>query len=448
MTFLSLVNAINGALTTPSAFIFLGAALILTIKNQFLQLRAVPRFFAIIKKNRQAEQHAHNHGDHAHHIRGAINPFHALFAALGTTLGMGTIVGPSIAIIMGGPGALFWLLVYAFFASVTKFTEVTLALRTRRVTKDGTLIGGPAEYLKLVHPAVATWYGIAIAALLAGWSALQTNTLASIFMLGGTPQWITGLALSTIMLVVLIGGAERVGNVASKLVPLMCFLYVTFGLLIIATNYQMIVPALSLMFSNILNPTAAIGGFAGATIGAALRAGVYRSIHITEAGLGTSAIAHAVADAKPTDQGIMAMYSMVADASLAFLSGFLVLVTGVWTKVAHFDNTLMYRVFSSFCHFGFIDFGRIILLISVTLFVVTTVIGNSFNGSQSFASLTNHRWVKLYLFVAALGIFFGAFVDVPLLWAIMDVIMTFAVIPNIISLVYLAYKKSDFFKLS
>ncbi len=435
MDLMSLVSSINNFLALPSTIIFISVAIILTLKHKFLQFRGFPRFVYLVTQGLKPQTNAGNSK--------TINPFHALFTAMGTTLGMGNIVGPSIAILVGGPGALFWLVCYAFFASATKYTEVVLALNTRLKLPSGDIIGGPMQYLRLVSSAIATWYGIAMIFLMVGWSGLQANTLASIFAQESIPHWMTGAGLAIIVFMVLNGGAQRIGLIASKLVPLMSILYIVFAFTILIKNPAGLRDALLLIGSSIFSPCAAIGGFMGATIMQAVRAGTYKSIFITEAGLGTSSIPHAIADVQqPTDQGILAMFSMAADAFLSFLSGLLALVTGLWID-SGFSNTIMYEVFKLNSPVA----GRFVLLITISLFVLTTAIGNSFNGSQNFASFTRHRWIQGYNVAAVAIIFLGSLMNVPLIWNIMDVVLTFVAIPNLIGVVILAFRKPAWFKI-
>ena len=311
--------------TVPATLLFFGAAVILTIQTGFMQFRGFPRFLSLLFKGLNRKKEHDSHGRVS-----TIDSFHALFAAMASTIGMGNVVGPSVAIMVGGPGALFWLLVYIFFGAATKFVEVTFALYTRVETPRG-LIGGPMEYLKLVHPLLAYWYTSVMIFLFMSWSSLQSNTLSSVLALENMPPYYVGITLAVIMLFVISGGARRVGDVASALVPLMFTLYVLFAAAILLTNIAALKQAIYLVFSYAFHGTAAVGGFAGATVLIAMREGIYRSIFITEAGLGTSSIPHAVADTKkPTDQGLLALFSMISDAILVSLSGLIVLVTGVW----------------------------------------------------------------------------------------------------------------------
>ncbi|MFC1845629.1 alanine/glycine:cation symporter family protein [Candidatus Dependentiae bacterium] len=411
---------------------FLGVGILLTIKTGFLQFRAFPKFLKLLTGGAQKGEGGMK----------TIHPIHALFAALSTSLGMGNIISPSIAIMIGGPGALFWMVAYAFFAGIIKFTEVSFALHTRTKTADGQVISGPTQYLKLVHSWLANWYGIVIIAVFAVWSGVQSNTLAKIFAKEGIQAWQTGLALAFIVFIVLAGGAKRVGLFASRLVPLMCGLYISFAFLILFSNLPALKDALYLVFSHAFSPAAATGGFLGASVFAAMSAGIFKSIYTTEAGLGTSSIPHSVADVKnPTDQGILALFSVIADAFFSFVSGLLVLITGMWmVGEGALDSTLMYAVFKMRSPLAL---GRFVLVISIGLFVLTTVIGNSFNGTQSFASMTKHRWVWLYHLFTVLVIFFGALVGVPLVWKIVDLLIVLIAVPNVIGIAILAFKKPE-----
>ena len=415
----------------PATIIFLIVGMVLTIKTRFIQFRALPRFWRFI---------THGFGRQEGKNIKTISSFHAMFAAMATSLGMGNIVGPSIAIVIGGPGALFWLVAYTFFGGVMRFVETSFALFTRKKTKDGKIISGPTQYLKLVHTWLAGWYGWIMIVLFAVWSGLQSNTLANMLAKENVPQWWVGLALAIIVMVVLHGGAKRVGLVASKLVPFMFILYLSFSLWVILGDLTALQHALKLIFSSIFSPAAPIGAFAGASVMTAIRAGVFKSIFITEAGLGTSSIPHSMSDAKNhTDQGILAMYSIIADGFLAFISGLLVIVTGLWSTVSNIDSTLVYTAFKTYSP----PFGDFILIVSVTLFVITTVIGNSFNGMQSFASLTHHKGVEYYKIFTALVIFVGSIMSVPLIWYLVDFIIIFVAVPNVISLTILAFKKPE-----
>ena len=425
-------------LAVPATFLFFSVAVLLTVKTRFVQFRAFPRFLQLLslgfKQRGESDPEESN----------VINPFHALSTAMATTIGMGNIVGPSVAIMAGGPGALFWLVVYIFFGSVTKFAEVTFALYTRIQSPKGEIIGGPMQYLKHISTFFAVWYTGVMVLLFLAWSSLQSQTLAGVFEEEQIPAWIIGSLLALIVFVVLEGGARRVGSVASRLVPIMFICYVFFSLFILLSDLSALSKAVSLVMHSVFATAAPVGGFVGATVYQAMHLGIYRGIFISEAGLGTSSISHALADTKrPVDQGILALYSMASDALLSTLSGLIVLVTGVW-KYGPLRNTLIYDAFKM--HSPVL--GRYVLIFTISLFVLTTVIGNSFNGMQSFCSLSNHRWIFVYKFFTIAAIFSGALLPVGLLWNLIDVMLTFAVVPNVIGVTLLAFRHPNILKIN
>lgn len=415
----------------PATLLFLIVGIIFTFVTRLVQVRGLPRLIYLIKHGIPQE-----HDVSAQRASVTMSPVRALFTAMGTTIGMGNMVGPTIAIMMGGPGALFWLVVYIFFGSVTKLVEVVFAIKTRVTMSDGHVVGGPMYYLKEVHPLLAYWYAGVMIFLFAGWSSVQSNTLATIFAQEGVPPWSVGLGLALIVLLIVYGGAQRVGEVVSKLVPVMFILYISFAFFILAKDFAALKSAIMAVFHAAFNPSAPIAGFVGVAFTQMVRSGICRGIYITEAGLGSSSISHAVASVKhPIDQGILALFSATADATLCTISGLLVLVTGVWLT-GDFRSTLIYEVFKLHAPAA----GSVALLISLSLFVLTTIIGNSFNGMQTFGSLTDYRWVRVYALATAVCIFLGSMMQARLAWEMMDTLLTLVAIPNLIGILVLAYK--------
>lgn len=417
----------NAYAALPSLVLFLGTGIFLTLKTRLIQVRAFPRFLHLVKDGiKKGHSKAHT-----------INAFHALFSAMAATIGMGNIVGPSMAISVGGPGALFWLLFYIFFGSVTKFVEVSFAVYSRTTDAQGDIIGGPTQYLKMIKPFWGTWYALLTIFCFTGWSGIQVNTLSCIWAQEGVPRPVTGLIAVGLLLAVVLGGVKRIGFVASRIVPLKFLLYITFALLILFQDLGAVVAAIKSVFTCAFTPTAACGGLTGITFFSTLKEGIYKSIFITEAGLGTSSIAHALADVeKPTDQGILALFSGLADFFLCMLSGLLTLVTGVWLS-GKMSNTLIYEAFKMHSP---IAGGQYVLMLSVLLFVITALIGNTYNGSQSFAAFSQYRYVKAYYVFAAFIAFTGALAAVPVIWNIMDVMITLVAIPNLLGLIFLAIR--------
>ena len=424
----------DGVFAIPATILFLSVGIFLTIKTNVIQFRGVYRLYAFLKEGRSQKETVAKPGG----IK-TINSFQALFTAMSSTIGMGNLVSPTLAIFIGGPGALFWLIAYSFFGGVTKFVEVCFAMETRKKMSNGRIVGGPMEYLKGVNQYVAYWYTTVIIFVFAIWTGLQSNVLAEVFAQEGVPLWVTGAFLAIILFLVLQGGVQRVGRIMSTLVPVMFFFYISFALLILFRDIPALINAVKLVLRTAFSPSAAMGGFVGTSLFKVMHAGMYKGILITEAGLGTSSISHAVADTKrPTDQGLLAMYSIVADSLLSLVSGLLVLVTGVWLQ-GSFRTTLLYEVFKM--HSPVL--GRFVLLTSIALFVITTVIGNGFNGTQSFASLTKNRWSSAYIMSLVIVTFVSALLPVPLIWEMADTLLTLVAIPNLIGLVILVIKRPE-----
>ena len=432
MNLLETCTFIKDTLDFPVTVLFFGVGAFLTLKTRFIQIRALPRFFNLIFGGMARKEVRNQSGE----IK-TIDAFNALFTAMATTIGMGNLVGPTVAIFAGGPGALFWLIFYIFIGSVTKFTEVVFALITRVRTDGGPIVGGPMQYLHYVSPFFAQWFMYVMSLLFVGWSMVQSNTLAAIFAQDGIPEWATGVGLALITFYVLLGGAKRVGQVAGMLVPIMFFFYIFFAIFILFRDPSALYNAFAQIMNCVLQPAAPVGSFLGASIYQSIRCGFYRGVYITEAGLGTSSIAHAMADTqRPVDQGVLAMYSMAADALLALISGLIVLVTGVWQQGA-FRSTLIYEAFKLSAP----AMGQIVLLISVSLFVITTIIGNSFNGRQTFASITNFKYVNWYVGFTVIMTFIGSMLHVELAWVSMDILLSLVAIPNLIGITVLALRR-------
>ena len=428
MSLYDMFSYIDMVLAMPAVALFFLTGVYLTFKTRFAQLHNFSQFLNLITHKEQIHQSQSNEK--------SIHPLQALCTAMATTIGMGNVVGPSIAIMIGGPGALFWLVVYSFFGAITKFAETMFSITFRKKLEDGTLLAGPTQYLRHVHPIIGTLYAALTIFLFAGWSGLQTNTLASMCALEGVELYKTGIFCAIVVFIVIIGGITRVGALASRAVPVMFVLYFVGVLTILFKDIGALWQAIQLVFHYAFQPHAAIGGFAGATMFVALKNGVQRNIYITEAGLGTSSIAHGMSDAAvPRNQAILAMYSIIADTFVSCCSGLLVLVTGAWTQ-GGINNTLVYQLFKS----NLPVWGKWIPLCCVVLFAVTTIIGNSFNALQSFSYFARSRGTILFSLFLSAVIFAGSLMYVPLIWKLMDVIMVLVAILHLIGLCILSTK--------
>ncbi|MGZ6250512.1 MAG: alanine/glycine:cation symporter family protein [Candidatus Chromulinivorax sp.] len=408
-----------------TAYTFLATSIFLTCFLKFPQLRNLKRFFRILS-SQQTQTSTKN----------TISPMQALLTAMSTSLGAGNIISPPLAIALGGPGALFWLVIYAFFGSVAKYTEVTFAVKYRSRAADRSILGGPTGYLHQVHPWLAIWYAALAMILFAGWSGMQAKTLAATYLRLGISEYITGFTLAFFVFYMLIGGAKKIGRFSEKLVPMMCSIYLMLALFILLQNIPLLWSMIKLVIINACRPAAAVGGFLGATISTALREGIFKSAFITEAGIGTAAYPHSLADTdNPTDQGILAMYSVAIDTFFCLISGFIALVSGVWMSGIT-SNTLMFDAFDITLPFV----GSTVLIFTLTLFVIGTALGNSANGSKSFGFFTDNRFLICYYTFVASIIMLGAILPTNAVWTAIDFILPFVAIPNLLGIVYLSYK--------
>ena len=410
----------------PISFIMLIVGIFLSILTGFPQVRNFRNFITFLRSTKTDGK-----------LANTMSPTDALFTAMSTSLGMGCIAVPPLAVAIGGPGALFWLVTYSFFGCVTKFTEVVFAITFKKVSKTGHVFAGPVGYLAQVHTFWAYFYSFLTLFLFAGWSGLQAKTLSTIYFdYLSIPQYITGIVMAIFTIYLLKGGAKRISHVSSILVPVMCFLYFGAAFFILAKYSSAIFPALKLIVAKAFNPTAAFAGFIGSTAINGLRQGTFKAAFITEAGLGTAAIPHSLAETtRATNQGILALYSVAADTFFSFVSGLIAIVTGVWSS-GIIDNGLIFQAFK----IGLPGVGPLVLVFIITLFVIGTTIGNSFNGSQSYLYITNNRWVASYQALIVILIFLGTVTETKMLWSVMEAFLPFVAISNIFCLVYLAIK--------
>ena len=303
-TLIQALKAINDVIWGPGMLILLiGTGLYLTVGLRFYTFRNIFSAFSMLWKGRTSSA-----GD-----KGELTSFNALMTALAGTIGTGSIVGVATAILSGGPGALFWMWCTAMVGMATKFSEILLAVRYREVTPAGNFVGGAMYFIKNGLGEKWKWLGglFAIFAAITCFgtgNAVQTNAISGVLWgTFGVPTWITALILFLLIASVLLGGLRRIGSVAGKIVPFMAILYTLASLLIIILNIKE-VPAMFLhVIEEAFTPTAAQGGFAGATAMMAVRFGMARGIFANEAGLGSGPIAHATATSTPIRQATIGM---------------------------------------------------------------------------------------------------------------------------------------------
>ena len=273
---------------------------------------------------------------------GETTPFQALTTALSGTVGTGNIGGVALAIFLGGPAAIFWMWITAFLGMTTKFVEVTLAHKYREKLPDGSIAGGPMFYIEngLNMKWLAVIFSICLLMMCIGTGNMpQINNIALVMNdTFNIPKWITGIVLAVLLWMVIIGGIKRIAQIASKLVPFMAFWYILGALAVIFGNYENIIPSLKLIFIHIFSPAAAVGGFLGASVAAALTRGVNRGLYSNEAGQGSAPIAHATSKTEnPIEEGMVSILEPFIDTIvICTLTGLVILASGVWNE--KFEN--------------------------------------------------------------------------------------------------------------
>ena len=273
---------------------------------------------------------------------GDTTPFQALTTALSGTVGTGNIGGVALAIFLGGPAAIFWMWVTAFLGMTTKFVEVTLSHKYREKLPDGSMSGGPMYYIEngLNMKWLAVVFSVCLLMMCLGTGNMPQISSISVVLLDtfNIPKIATGLVLSVLVWLVIIGGIKRIAQIASKLVPFMAFWYIVGGLAVIISNYENIIPSFQSIFIHIFTPTAAVGGFLGASVAAALTRGVNRGLYSNEAGQGSAPIAHASSKTEnPIEEGMVSILEPFIDTIvICTLTGLVILSSGVWNQ--KFEN--------------------------------------------------------------------------------------------------------------
>lgn len=323
---LSLIDSCFGG-SQWFVFLLLGTGLFFTCYLKFPQIRFFRHALKVVSGK---YDNKHDIGDTSH--------FQALSTALSGTVGTGNIAGVALAIHLGGPSALFWMLMTAFFGMTTKMVEVTLSHKYREQTEDGTISGGPMYYMKhrLHMPWLAALFAVATIFSSFGTGCLpQINSISNaMFSSFGIRHYITGAILAVLLGLIVIGGIKRIALVSEKLIPFMSVIYVMGAVSVLAYNYENILPALAAVFGNVFSGTAATGGFLGATIVWAFNRGVNRGLFSNEAGQGSAPIAHAAAKAEePVSEGMVALLEPFIDTIIiCLITGLVLISSGAWME--------------------------------------------------------------------------------------------------------------------
>tara|TARA_B100001250_G_C19776670_1_gene779880 strand:+ start:225 stop:1571 length:1347 start_codon:yes stop_codon:yes gene_type:complete len=373
--------------------------------------------------------------------KGDITPFQALMTELAATVGTGNIVGVATAIYFGGPGAIFWMWIIALFGMATKYAEAVLAVTYREKDKNGNYVGGPMYYIRNGLGKNWQWMSgtFAFFAMIAAFgigNMVQSNSVADeMFSTFQIPFWLTGLIMSILVSIVIIGGVKRIAKVASKLIPLMAITYITTALIIVMINLDRIPEIITLIVESAFHGAAASGGFLGASVWMAIRMGFARGIFSNEAGLGSAPIAHAAAETNnPVNQGMIAMLGVFIDTIvICSLTAFVILLTGAFESGAK-GASMTSLAFSSALY----GYGGYVVSFGLVLFAFTTILGWSYYGEKCASYLLGTRVVLFYRFFWISAIFIGAIIKLELVWLLADIANGLMALPNLIALLFLS----------
>lgn len=381
---------------------------------------------------------------------GDISPFSALATALAATVGTGNIVGVSLAIIMGGPGAIFWMWVAAIFGMATKFAEVTLALAYRE-NRGGSFVGGPMYYIEkgLNNKKLAKTFALfASLAVFGIGNSTQSNAIAGVLRDNfGISTILTGLVLSILAGIVIVGGLASISKVTEKLVPFMSIFYILGSVWIIFLNRANLLPAIQSIFTGAFAPMSVAGGVAGISVREVISAGVARGVFTNEAGLGSSPMAHASATTDhPVRQGLWGMTEVFVDTMvICSLTALVILTTGVDRSAGVDARSLVATAFASKS-----AFGGIILSLGISLFAFSTILGWAYYGELSVSYLLGERIKKYYRILYVIFVFVGANMDLGLAWTVANILNGLMALPNLYALIRLSpvieRLAKDFFK--
>ena len=448
---LQLVQTINSYLSDyVLVFLLILVGLWYSIRTGFVQVRffgeGIKRVFGNISLNGKKHE-------------SGMSSFQALATAIAAQVGTGNIVGASGAILTGGPGAIFWMWVIAFFGMATIYAEAVLAQKTRIKHKDGSILGGPVYYITTAFKGsfgkfLASFFAVAIILALGFFGCMvQSNSIGSTFQTAfGVPSWIVGIVLVLICAVIFIGGMNRLASVTEKIVPIMALIFILGGIVVLAARITYIPATFGMIFRYAFTPLAIIGGSFGTAIKTAVSQGAKRGLFSNEAGMGSTPHAHAQANvATPHEQGVVAMIGVFIDTFIVLTLNALVIISTLYTAdgvlaSGYTENTvnaageaivksnLAQTAFSTVFGQGF---GNAFVAICLFFFAFSTVLSWNMFGKINVIYLFGQKAVRVYEVIALVFIFLGTLASNDLVWELSDMFNQLMVIPNAIALLAL-----------
>lgn len=427
-------NIINSFVWGPYMLVLLiGTGVYMSIRTYFFQVKNF-NIWAKLTYGSMFDKHEKGHN---------ITPFQAVSVALASTIGIGSIAGIATAIVSGGPGALFWMVVSAFFGMMTKFSEVVLSVYFREKDENGIHYGGPMYYIEkgLKQKWLSILFAIfaAIATFGAG-NMTQSNAVAGLLKQTiKLPEYVSGIIVAIIVALVLIGGIKRISSVSKKLVPFMATIYFIASIIILIINFKNIPQAIKLIVSEAFSLKSAASGITGYAIFIAMRYGIARGVFSNEAGLGTAPIAHTASNTNnPIKQGMWGIFEVFNTLIICLLTGLVIISSDLYL----YGNTAADGAVLTSLAFkeaiGII--GEIVITISSILFAFSTIIGWSYYGETCLGYLTKRNKIVImsYKIIFIIIIVIGATADLKAIWAIADTFNGLMAIPNLIGVILLS----------
>ena len=428
-------------------FLLVGVGLWYSIKTRFVQVRCFGEGMRKVFGNLKLKGDRHDFG---------MSSFQALATAIAAQVGTGNIVGASGAILTGGPGAIFWMWIIAFFGMATIYAEATLAQKTRIVDPDGTVRGGPVYYITTAFKGgfgkfLAGFFAVAIVLALGFMGCMvQSNSIGSTMNTAfGIPTWVSGVILVIICAVIFLGGVQRLASVTEKLVPIMAAIFLLGGLAVLAVRITYIPATFAMIFKYAFQPQAIIGGGFGYAIKTAISQGAKRGLFSNEAGMGSTPHAHAQANvAHPHDQGVVAMIGVFIDTFLVLTLNALVIISTLYTADGPLADcgaaaacTTLTKANLAQTAFGTVfgeKFGAMFVAVCLFFFAFSTVLSwnlfGKINANYLFGKKNPRRCTVVYSIIALVFVFIGTLASNDLVWELTDMFNNLMVIPNAIAL--------------
>ena len=424
-----IVEGVNSFLWDGALLVLLlGTGIFYTINLKFIQVRkfgeGMKRMFG-------------NFSLHGKSTEKGLSSFQALATAIAAQVGTGNIAGAATAIASGGPGAIFWMWVSAFFGMATIYAEAVMAQYTRK-RENGAIVGGPVYYIQYLFKGkfgkfLSGFFSVAIILALGFMgNMVQSNSIGSSFYTAfGIKPYIMGIIIAVISAIIFLGGINRIARVTEKIVPLMALVYIVGCVIILIMNLNGLGKAFHDIFVAAFSPSSVLGGAAGVTVQKAMRFGVARGLFSNEAGMGSTPHAHATADVKhPADQGIIAMIGVFIDTFVILtLTALVILSTGA-LSTGETGSALAQAAFNS----SYGSFGNVFIAICMLFFAFTTIIGWYYFGEVNVRHLFGKKAVRGYGLLVVIFVLVGSTLKVDLVWNMSDMFNGLMVIPNLIAI--------------